>query len=209
MASVTQKKVRKKILIAYATTHGHTGKVAQAIASALAGAGADATILEISEDAAEIEIGDFDGIIIAASLHAGGYQAAIRDWVLRRARTLNNLPTAFVSVCLGVLQDDPKVKKELADVRERFLRQTGWTPQTVLPVAGALSYSRYNFVTRLMMRRIAAQAGGDTDTARDHEYTDWKALAAFAKAFARDIEPGQDAPTPVRQRRARKAATSP
>lgn len=34
------------------------------------------------------------------------------------------------------------------------------------------------------MRAIASVAGGDTDTARDYEYTDWDAVARFADAFA-------------------------
>jgi menaquinone-dependent protoporphyrinogen IX oxidase len=29
------------------------------------------------------------------------------------------------------------------------------------------------------MGRIVARAGGDTDTSRDYEYTDWAALRAF------------------------------
>jgi menaquinone-dependent protoporphyrinogen oxidase len=27
-------------------------------------------------------------------------------------------------------------------------------------------------------------AGGDTDTSRDHEYTDWEAVSAFADRFS-------------------------
>ena len=37
------------------------------------------------------------------------------------------------------------------------------------------------------MRRIVAKAGGDTDTTRDYEYTDWDDLWAFARAFGRRL----------------------
>ena len=37
-----------------------------------------------------------------------------------------------------------------------------------------------------MMRMIVGFAGGDTDTSRDYEYTDWKDLGAFVDAFYRD-----------------------
>jgi menaquinone-dependent protoporphyrinogen oxidase len=53
-------------------------------------------------------------------------------------------------------------------------------------VAGALPYSKYNFFIRFIMRRIAAQAGGDVDTSRDYEYTDWGAVDRFASQFAAD-----------------------
>ena len=33
------------------------------------------------------------------------------------------------------------------------------------------------------MKRIAAKAGGDTDTSRDYEYTDWADLQRFADRF--------------------------
>ena len=35
-----------------------------------------------------------------------------------------------------------------------------------------------------MMQRIVAKAGGDTDTTRDFEYTDWNDLRSFAEDFA-------------------------
>ena len=38
--------------------------------------------------------------------------------------------------------------------------------------AGALQYLEYDFFTRLMMHR----GGHPTDTARDHDYTDWDAV---------------------------------
>jgi menaquinone-dependent protoporphyrinogen oxidase len=177
----------KRILVVFGTTHGHTAKVATAIGKAIDRAGAQAVVADATREAAAIDVDGFDGVIVAASVHAGGYQDGVLDWVLRHARSLNAMPTAFVSVCLGVLQDDAKVDAELAQLRGRFFDKTGWTPQIVLPVAGALAYSRYNFVTRTLMKRIAAQAGGDTDTSRDYEYTDWQALAAFATSFARRL----------------------
>jgi menaquinone-dependent protoporphyrinogen oxidase len=36
-----------------------------------------------------------------------------------------------------------------------------------------------------MMKRIVRKAGGDTDTSRDYEYTDWGDLRAFADEFGK------------------------
>jgi len=33
------------------------------------------------------------------------------------------------------------------------------------------------------MRAISRREGGDTDMARDHEYTDWRAVEQFARDF--------------------------
>ena len=51
-------------------------------------------------------------------------------------------------------------------------------------VAGALPYTKYGWLKRMMMKRIVAKAGGDTDTTRDYEYTDWIDLRNFARDFA-------------------------
>ena len=63
-------------------------------------------------------------------------------------------------------------------------------------VAGALVYSRYNWLTRWMMRRIARKEGGDTDTARDYEYTDWDALRRDVEIFLAHAVPAAPAPRP-------------
>jgi len=44
-------------------------------------------------------------------------------------------------------------------------------------------YSRYGFLKRMMLRAIAKREGGDTDTSKDHVYTDWGQVASFATAF--------------------------
>jgi menaquinone-dependent protoporphyrinogen oxidase len=60
-----------------------------------------------------------------------------------------------------------------------FVQETGWRPPYVLPVAGALAYSKYNFFIKLIMKTISRMAGGPTDTSRDYEFTDWVALDRF------------------------------
>ena len=63
----------------------------------------------------------------------------------------------------------------------------GWHPERVVPVAGALRYSQYNFLVRFVMKRIARKSGGSTDTTRDHDYTDWAALDRFVSEFADEV----------------------
>ena len=75
---------------------------------------------------------------------------------------------------------------------KRFFDETGWRPTVVMPVAGALSYSHYNFLVRFVMKQIAKKEGSGTDTSRDYEYTDWDALDAFVKEFAQKIREGAE-----------------
>ena len=174
-----------RILIVYGTTDGHTARITQALREACTAAGA-AVDVAVGQRTALAPVG-YDGVIVAASVHAGGYQAGVRDWVRQYHQALAAMPTAFVSVCLGVLQKDPKVDHDLEAMRERFFTATSWRPTVTRVVAGALLYRQYGWLTRMLMRRIAAKAGGDTDTSRDYEYTDWVDLARFGRTFAEEV----------------------
>jgi menaquinone-dependent protoporphyrinogen oxidase len=52
-----------------------------------------------------------------------------------------------------------------------------------MQVAGALKYTQDDFFKRLMLQMISKSSGGSTDTSKDHEYTDWTALARFVSDF--------------------------
>jgi menaquinone-dependent protoporphyrinogen oxidase len=66
-------------------------------------------------------------------------------------------------------------------------------------LAGALPYSRYGFLKRLLMRLIVWREGGDTDDSRDYDDTDWDAVECFARSFLGEIVEPAGAP-PTRER---------
>jgi menaquinone-dependent protoporphyrinogen oxidase len=172
-----------RILVVYATTDGHTAKVAGAIAETLRAGGAVVNVHEIGRTPCLPD--GYDGVIVACPVRGGKYLKPVRRWVRAHAAVLNARASGFVSVCLGVLQHDPAVDQELRTIISGFLAETGWRPTVTKPVAGALPYTRYNWLIRRVMKRIAAKAGGDIDTTRDYEYTDWPDLRSFAEQFGR------------------------
>lgn len=178
-----------RVLIFYGTTDGQTRKIAAALCNALRDAGLSAFMADANYSATAVVPEEYDGVIVAASLHAGGFQKPVVRWVRDNAAQLNALPTAFLSVCLAVLEQRPETRRHLDTIIEQFQRAAGWRPTQVKLVAGALLYTRYNWLKRWIMRRIVAKAGGDTDTTRDYEYTDWNDLRAFAHDFARRLMP--------------------
>lgn len=171
-----------RMLVLYGTTEGQTARIAEALAGAMRAQGVEVELADAAtRDPAPDE---YAAVVVAASVHAGGYQRSVKRWVHAHAPALFGRQTAFVSVCLGVLQHDPQVERELRTIKERFLTQTGWQPSVVKVVAGALPYTKYNWVKRWVMRRIVRKAGGDTDTSRDYEYTDWEDVRRFGRDFA-------------------------
>jgi menaquinone-dependent protoporphyrinogen oxidase len=172
-----------KVLLLYASKHGQTHKIAGRLADELAAQGADVTVKRVP-DGLTLSPADFDGVVIAASVHAGHHQHELVHYALDHHTSLSDRPSAFLSVSLTAADDDEESDAETRRLIDEFLDETGWIPATTMPVAGALQYREYDFVTRLAMRLIARKYGASGDTSRDQEFTDWDALAAFAASFA-------------------------
>ena len=187
-----------RILIVYGTTDGQTAKVAAAMAGAMRSTEVDVDVAN-AEAPWDPDPADYGGVIVAASVHAGSYQRAVLRWVQRHHVALATRPAAFVSVCLAVVNRTPKVDAVIRETMQRFFAMTEWQPSETKVVAGALRYRQYNWLKRWMMRRIVAKHGGDTDTSRNYEYTDWRDLVEFAQRFSGSIAPRKedDHATPI------------
>ena len=171
-----------RVLVLYATTDGHTRKVAFSLSEAIRSGGIEVDVVN-ARSAFDPKPDDYDGVIVAASVHVGGYQRSVRKWVKAHAEALRARPTAFVSVCLRVLEHNPATDAKLHEIMAGLFTETGWRPAVTKMVAGALPYTKYNWFMRRVMRRIVAKAHGDTDTSRDYEYTDWADVHAFGRKF--------------------------
>jgi len=177
-----------KILILYATSEGQTARIAESIALTLRSKGHAAVIRQAIELGENLEAAKYDGVIVGASIHYGHHPAYLRSMVQKYRGTLETRPSAFFSVSLsgGGPGAKPKAAKRYLDV---FLRQAGWHPEQTATFAGALQFSKYGAFKRMLMVMIVGFAGGDTDTSRDYEYTDWAAVTEFSEAFAQRLNP--------------------
>jgi menaquinone-dependent protoporphyrinogen oxidase len=170
-------------LIVYASTHGHTAKIADRLAQAVRDGGADAHVREVSS-AQELVPSDYDALIVGASIHASHHQREVVDWVKRHAITLSDMPSAFFSVCLAAAEDTDESREATRKYVDDFVDETGWTPRRTTTFAGALQYLEYNFATRLVIRLMMKRAGHPTDTSHDYDYTDWDAVDRFGHVCA-------------------------
>jgi menaquinone-dependent protoporphyrinogen oxidase len=177
------------ILVIFGTTDGHTRKVAQRLGASFRAFDSPIDCDVVQAGHSDIGPQAYDAVVVCASVQGGKYQKLVARWVRANAAALNQKRTVFVSVCLGVLQKDPQVDRELDAIAERFFAATGWQPTRVKKVAGALLYTKYGWLKRWIMKRIVSKAGGDTDTSRDYEYTDWEDLRLFAEDFVRLVTP--------------------
>lgn len=176
-----------RVLVVYGTGEGHTAHVAQALAARLRDRGASTYIADLEEESPDVS--GFDGVAVGGSVHAGKFQSEVREYVKEHADWLNGSPAWFFGVSLSQAGKRAPIDPENAKKQiDGLFEETGWTPRGVLSVGGALKYREYNFFKRSLMKHVAANAGEDTDTTRDWDYTNWQQVDAFAdqiwEAFA-------------------------
>ena len=126
----------------------------------------------------------FDAVLVGASIHMGKQQPAVREFVSSNRDALASRPTAFFQLSMSSAVTDETRRANAAGYADEFLEATDWHPDRIGLFGGALRYSKYGFLKRLLMKRIAKEATGDTDASRDYEYTDWHEVEAFAADFA-------------------------
>lgn len=175
-----------RILILYATTEGQTARIAERIARTIRDQGHSAEARPADSGRTGPDWATCDGVIVGASIHYGRHPGYLRAWVHEHRALLAARPCAFFSVSLSA--GGPGAKPRAAQrYLAAFLEEVGWQPRQTAAFAGALQYSKYGAFKRMLMILFVGLAGGDTDTSRDYEYTDWDAVERFAEAYARSF----------------------
>lgn len=173
-------------LIVYETSEGQTAKIADEIARAVRELGHGVVEAKPGDEGAAPE--EFEVVIVGSPIHVGVHDPKIVEWVRDHKADLERTHSAFFSVSLAQASEDPAEREAAGRMVETFLSEAGWRPDLVACFAGALAYSQYGFVKKMIMQRIARKEGGGTDTSRDYEYTDWDQVRAFAADVVGSLE---------------------
>ena len=176
-----------RLLLLYSSVDGQAEKIAGRTAAALSRLGHEVTLDDAHAPGAFARLETHDAVMIGAAVRYGHHARGLEALVKANLAPITARPNAFFSVSLSAGGPGAKPRNAEGYLRD-FTARTGWAPRRVAAFAGALPYSRYNLLIRIMMRLIVGSAGGDTDTSRDYEYTDWDAVGRFAAEFARALE---------------------
>lgn len=174
-----------KVLIAYGTTEGQTRKIAERLAEHLKERGHDVTVYDTDSLKPDLNVGSYDAVFVAASVHQERHQETVADFVIAHRDQLRNKPTAFISVSLSAAMHEMQEAQSYVD---QFLSETGWQPTDTLLAAGALRYSEYDFFKQQVIKFIVMRKGGLDKITRDHEFTDWDAVYAFADTLLNKVQ---------------------
>lgn len=175
-----------RILLIYATREGQTKRIAERISARFRAAGHFVDGHPYDGLPGNLDPGVYDAVMVGSSIHYGRHPLRLSRWVRRHRAALSARPGAFFSVSLS--GGGPGARPETARrYLETFLARGRWRPELTAIFGGALLYTRYSPFIRFLMRQIVRMAGGDTDTSRDYEYTDWAAVDRFTDDFVRRL----------------------
>ena len=170
-----------KIVMIYSTTDGQTKRILEYIKVELGGS--DVEISSISR-ANELELTNFDKVVLGASIRYGKHKPEVFDFVKSQRETLEEKETFFFSVNVVARKPD-KNTPATNPYMIKFLEKTSWKPDFTEVFAGMVNYPEYNFLDKNIIRFIMYLTKGPTDVSRRYEFTDWGSVKKFAELISR------------------------
>lgn len=163
-----------KVIIIYSSCDGQTKKIAEFMAKQLS---SDTVVTSVLEP---VDLSDFSHIVIGASIRYGHFDKNLYQFIENNYSILSQKKSAFFGVNLTARKagkDNPETNVYI----RKFLQRIEWKPMLIGVFAGALLYPRYKWFDRIMIQFIMKLTGGETDTTKEIEYTDWEKVSAFVE----------------------------
>ncbi|MEZ6095214.1 MAG: menaquinone-dependent protoporphyrinogen IX dehydrogenase [Pirellulaceae bacterium] len=175
-----------KCLVLYHSRFGQTEKIATRIAEDLKKLDVSVVIHDLSFLDLSLGVKQYDMIVVGAPLYRGQHSRLLGDFIKLHESDMKQKLTAFFSVSMAAAGDETQ-RAEAKKYLEEFLVKAHWEPDFKATFAGCLAYTRYGWITRMIMKWISKKQGGSTDTSKDHEYTDWKKVDAWSDTLAEAV----------------------
>ncbi len=170
-----------KALLLYSTREGQTKKIMYSIAEQLEGY--ECEFVDLHE-CGQLDLSLYDKVLVGASIRYGSLNNKLYQFIDSHKQQLSSSKAAFYCVNLTARKaEQGKDTPEGSVYIKTFLKKSPWQPSLIGVFAGALYYPRYRPIDRMMIRFIMKLTGGETDTTKEIEYTDWEKVSLFAKKF--------------------------
>jgi menaquinone-dependent protoporphyrinogen oxidase len=170
------------ILIVYSTTDGHTRQICERLKQVVEEHN-HKVVLTFINDEPDIDLDPFDKIVIGASIRYGKHRPQVYQFIRKNQQKLECRPNAFFTVNV-VARKPEKCQPESNPYLKKFLKQISWQPRNLAVFAGKISYPKYTFWDRQVIRFIMWITKGPTDPQTVIDYTDWNKVDDFGRTIA-------------------------
>ena len=160
------------VLVAYASKHGSTAEIAEAIADALVDheVKAEAKSVNTVED-----LGPYEAVVLGSAVYAGASMREAVAFVERHAGELSRRPVWLFSS--GPLGEDVEDHEEQPRQMPELRRLIG--PKGHRVFYGALDVSALGFAERMIAKAVKAPTG---------DFRDWEAIRGWAEGIAEELD---------------------
>jgi menaquinone-dependent protoporphyrinogen oxidase len=159
------------VLVAYATKHGSTREIAEAIATTLADRGIPTEALAVD---AVADVVPYDALVLGSAVYMGRWLKEATEFARRHRELLTERPLwLFSSGPLGTdVVDAEEQPKELAELRQML------GPRDHRLFYGALTRDALGFGERMVVKAVKAPEG---------DFRDWDEIRAWAVPIAGEL----------------------
>jgi len=171
--STSQKdgRMKKRVLISYASRCGSTGGVAEAMGQVLCGMGASADIRFVGN---VNDLSPYHAVIVGSAIRRGKWLPEAVGFVKDNQDILGRLPTAYFVVCLTMKENTVENRSTVMTYLDPVRKEA----PKIQPVAvglfpGAVDFSTLSFVDKTILKAKGVSEG---------DYRDWSAVKAWASA---------------------------
>ena len=167
-------------LVIYSSTDGHTKKICERIKNLIN----NGNLVELFslEEAKQIELSNFENIVIGASIRYGKHSRQLYNFIKSNRNILDQKKCAFFSVNV-VARKPEKNTAETNPYINKFLKISKWKPNKIGVFAGKVDYPSYNLIDKYIIKFIMFITKGPTDTSQSYEFTDWSKVDDFSEDF--------------------------
>ncbi len=170
-----------KVLFLFSTREGQTKKILSRIAQQFPDEKCEFVDVHSLPD---VDFAQYGKVLVGASIRYGKLNPKLYRFIERYKTELERVKAGFICVNLTARKEaEGKDTPEGSVYIKTFLNKSAWQPELIGVFAGALRYPRYRLFDRFMIRLIMTLTGGETDTTKEVEYTNWQKVDQFARAF--------------------------
>ena len=156
-----------KILVAYATKHGSTERVARAIGKAFSEEGAKAEVKPVHEVG---EPRGYRAVVLGSPLYSGKVLAGVQSFAGEHREQLSSMPVALFFVCLTMSRPSEKNVQKVVKKTRPLVELLH--PRDVGLFAGSLDYSDLGFFDRMLVKLVKIPEG---------DFRNWDVIERWAK----------------------------
>lgn len=169
------------VLILFASVEGQTQKIADFVAAEVERAGHETSVVDASDNLAEVSFKDFDTVILAAPVHERRHPPNFELILTVSKADLAARRTLMLSISLGAAF--PKLMEEAREYLHEMKLRTGLKPDAEALVAGAVRPSSYGYYESQVLQHAVLRDQDINPNTQEQEFTDWGALAGTIAEF--------------------------